>query len=280
MRTLTLAPVAAALATAVMVWSAGADTADESDANDPYPGMYPRMMEVAERANLHAGPGTEHVVISTLNAGVGVQVTGDVENGDWLRVDLGEDNGTAFIRTPLLKATRVFGPEWLIATNQLCLVHSLDLGDLVAPVAWLGACVDGKASGEGRLSYRDAAYVYEGSVRAGKPHGYGTVTTPDGRYEGEVRDGKIHGFGTFTTDNGDRYEGEFRDHEPNGYGTYVWTDGNRYEGEWRAGKPHGNGTYTLADGDVYQGHWRDGCFGERDGRWIVAKTTVEACGFE
>ena len=272
----TLAPVTVALATAAMVWSAGADAAEESYEIE----LYPRMMEVAERANLRAGPGTEHMVIGTLPAGVGVEVTGEVGDGDWLRVDLGEDNGTAFIRAPLLKATRLFGPDWLIVTNQLCLVYSVGLGDMVAPVTWSGACVDGKASGEGRMTFRDGAYVYEGGVRAGKPHGYGTVTAPDARYEGEVRDGKIHGLGTFTEDNGDRYEGEWRDDEPNGHGTYTWPDGNRHEGEWRDGKPHGGGTYTLADGDVYQGQWRNGCYGERDGRWAVVKTTAESCGFE
>ena len=271
-----LAPVAASLAATAMLWSAGAFAADEIDAID----SYPWTMEVAEPAKLHAGPGTEHVVIGTLDAGVGVLVTGEAGDGTWLHVDLGEGNGTAFILARLLKQTELFGPEWLIAMNQLCLVHSLDMGDLVAPVTWSGACVDGKASGEGRMTFRDGAYVYEGGVEAGKPHGNGILTTPDGRYEGEVRDGKIHGLGTFTSDDGDSYEGEWRDFERHGVGTYTLADGGVYRGQWRDGKPHGDGTYTLATGDVYQGRWQDGCFGERDGRWAVLETSAESCGFE
>ena len=151
-----------------------------------------------------------------------------------------------------------FGPNWSITENQPCQVHN-PYPEPGETVTWSGACVDGKASGEGQV-------VWRGS--------YGEFV-----YEGGYRDGKMHGHGTYARANGGRYEGEWRDSKANGHGTYTWASGNRYEGEWRDSKPNGRGTLTWTNDD-YEGEWRDGCFGEKDGRWAFAHTTAAACGFE
>ncbi len=314
-----------------------------------------RKMEVAKRANVRAGPGTDYEVVGTLDAGTGVQVTGKVRGRNWLRVDVLEGGGDAFIYASLLKE----------AEAQPCILEYA--GDMLA---WSGPCADGKASGTGRAEgdgsafYEGAALAgrphdqgtaddgrgtrYEGAWRNGLPHGHGVHVKNGVRYEGEFRDGepvplepfgpnwiiaenqpcqlhnpypgpgetvtwsgacvdgkasgegrfvwrfsggesvyqgtmqagKVHGHGTETYTNGNRYEGEWRDGKRHGRGTHTFPSGNRYEGEYRDGKPHGWGTYTQTDGDVDQGNWTNGCFGERDGRWVTLMTSAEACGFK
>ncbi len=230
-------------------------------------------MEVTTRANVRSGPGTGYDVLDTLDAGVGVRVTGVVEGGKWMRVDLREDGGPAFIHASLLKEVadqaedeaapeesyseappdatmeemapeapnappEVFGPNWIFAENQPCQLMSTHPVEPDDTVTWWGPCVDGKASGQGRFVWRIGGkdYTYEGGMRNGKVHGHGIMTYYDGnRYEGEWRDSTLHGWGTFT-----------------------WPTGERYEGGWRAGNQHGRGTYTYADGDAKTCEWRDG----------------------
>lgn len=247
-----------------------------------------RRMEVAKRANVRAGPGTEYDVVGTLDAGTGVQVTGKVRGRDWLRVDVLEGGGDAFIYASLLKE----------AAAQACVLEYA--GDLLD---WSGPCADGKASGQGRAE-GDGSAFYEGAALAGRPHGQGTADDGRGtRYEGAWRNGVPHGHGTHVKD-GKRYEGEFRDGEPvqpcqylhdpdpgewtgscvdglasgegraegpgwffegtaragkgHGFGVHVHDGGGRYEGEFRDGEYHGYGTYTGADGYSYEGELRDG----------------------
>ena len=152
------------------------------------------------------------------------------------------------------------GPIWLVAQNQPCKVWNANpqAGEVLT---WSGGCVDDKASGKGRKTWRnrDGESIYQGEYRDGKKHGRGTYTWPSGdRYEGEYRDGKHHGRGTYTWPSGDRYEGEYRDGKQHGRGTKTWRSGSRYEGEYRDGKRHGRGTYTWPSGDRYEGEYRDG----------------------
>ena len=154
-----------------------------------------------------------------------------------------------------------FGPSWIVAENQPCQTYSRVPG-AARTVTWSGGCVDGKASGDGRLVRWNAGtlvYEYEGQMRDGRRNGRGTFTYADGnRYEGEFRDGKIHGRGTYAWANGERYKGEWRDEKKHGQGTHTWPNGNRYEGEWQDGKIHGRGAYIWANGDRYEGQFRDG----------------------
>ena len=153
-----------------------------------------------------------------------------------------------------------FGPNWIVTTNQPCQMYSFVPAE-IRTVTWSGSCVDGKASGEGRLVRRFASGTvseYEGQMRDGKIHGRGTIIYADGnRYEGAWQDGRAHGRGIYTWSDGSRYEGEWRDAEMHGRGTYTSADGRHYEGEWRDNMYHGWGIQTLPEGHRYEGEWRD-----------------------
>ena len=152
-----------------------------------------------------------------------------------------------------------FGPNWSIVENQPCQVWNYGKPEEFGPFTWSGACIDGKASGEGRLTFSSGEFQYQGGMRNGKTHGEGTVTHVNGfRHEGGWRDGKEHGHGKVVYSDGGRYEGEWRDGKRHGRGAYTYSDGGRYEGGWRDGKRHGRGAYTYSDGSRYEGEWRDG----------------------
>ena len=255
----TLMTLAAVLAAATL-WFTNANAA-ETWTVDPVE----RVMTVAEPSNVRAGPGTDHAVRVKLNQGVSVRVTGIVRGRDWLRVDLRGDGEDSFIYAPLLKELpaaappQPFGPEWSVTENQPCQVWNGGNGHKHKRFTWSGACVNGVASGQGRLAWisRFGKNVYEGGMKAGKQHGAGKLRRSDGaRYEGEWHEGHRHG-----------------------YGVYKWAAGHRYEGAWSVDRPHGSGTAYFADGDVHEGQWRKGCYGERDGIWSALIATVEDCGF-
>ena len=235
-----------------------------------------RLMSVREAANVRTGPGPHYDIVGTVMVGDELRVTGEVQGRDWVRVVFPRSGDTAYIYEPLLRAApeapppeptaappetapplEPAGPSWSIAENEPCLVWNYGNRDY-EPFTWSGACVDDKASGEGRLAFRGGEGTYEGTMQAGK----------------------MHGRGVFEWSNGFRYEGELRDGKQHGYGTYVGANGERYEGGWNEGRPHGQGTYVEGDGTTYEGAWRDGCFGDREGRWASIGTTAAACGFE
>ena len=240
---------------------------DRTDAADTYEvDPLNREMQVAKAANVRAGPGLDYAVHATLAAGIGVRVTGAVQDRDWLRIDLRGDGGASYIYAPLLQEASVaarlkpLGPGWSVSENQPCQAWNNGKGDSHELISWSGACVDGKASGQGRLVWRSAygKSVYEGTMEAGRLHGTGTLRSSDGgRYQGEWYRGRRHGSGV-----------------------YTWAIGHRYEGGWRYDKPDGYGTARFADGEVHQGQWRDGCYGERGGDWVALMTSVASCGFE
>ena len=174
----------------------------------------------------------------------------------------------------------LFEPNWIVADNQPCQVHN----PFPVPgetITWSGGCVNGKASGKGRLFWRNkhGTGSQEGEYREGKRHGRGVaIWSGGGRYEGDYRDDKRHGHGTLALADGSRYEGQWRNNKYHGRGTMIWADGSRYEGEYSNGKPHGQGITTLANGERYEGQWRGGCF-KQDRRLAWVDTTREACGF-
>ena len=146
-------------------------------------------------------------------------------------------------------------------------------------ITWSGACIDGIASGEGRMvrRYSGGKITYAGGLHDGKRHGRGTHTLPNGdRYEGEWRDDKRHGRGTYTWPNGNRYEGGWSNGKMHGFGTFTYSTGSRYEGNWSDDKPNGFGTASIR-GEVYRGQWRDGCFGSwwRGASILVAEESCD-----
>jgi hypothetical protein len=102
--------------------------------------------------------------------------------------------------------------------------------------SYRGPCVNGLAEGQG---VADGTAHYEGGFKAGRKHGKGVKTWP----------------------NGDRYEGGFADDQREGRGIYTWGpgpwQGERYEGGFAADRRSGYGEYRYASGDVYRGPWQD-----------------------
>ena len=60
-------------------------------------------MRVTERANVRAGPGTGHEILTTLDAGTGVRLTGKVRGTDWLRIEPPGSDGAAYIHGSLVE---------------------------------------------------------------------------------------------------------------------------------------------------------------------------------
>ena len=254
-----------------------------------------RLMSAREAANVRTGPSPDYDIVGTVMPGDELHVTGEVRGRDWLRVTYPRSGDEAYIYGPLLRLVKQLpraaesastpsaaeastpsvaeastpsaaeastppqpsGPSWSIAENQPCEVWNYGNKDY-EPLTWSGPCMNGKASGSGRLVFLSGEGVYDGAMQGGKMHGRGVLDWANGfRYEGELRDGRQHGHGTLTQ-----------------------ASGAHYVGGWREGRPHGQGTYTQADGTTFEGAWRDGCFGEREGRWASIGTTAAACGFE
>jgi hypothetical protein len=101
--------------------------------------------------------------------------------------------------------------------------------------SYAGPCKDGLAEGEGEA--RGAAQ-YRGGFHAGKKHGQGVKSWP----------------------NGDRYEGGFVEDRREGQGKYSWGRGpwagESYEGPYVNDKRDGEGLYRWPSGDVYRGRFK------------------------
>ena len=134
---------------------------------------------------------------------------------------------------------------------------------------YTGPCLNGLAEGIGEAS---GAAHYRGGFDAGRKHGKGVKTWP----------------------NGDRYEGDFVEDRREGIGTYVWGrgkwQGERYEGAYVNDKRHGLGVYRWPSGDVYSGPWKEDAFAgpatpmmaarakfEEEARAAVAKEGQKVC---
>jgi hypothetical protein len=103
---------------------------------------------------------------------------------------------------------------------------------LLAPV-FLAGCSSGYTAPPA------APPEYVGELRDGKANGQGTLTWASGdalaKYVGEFRNGKMHGQGTLTYADGAKYVGEFKDGAYNGQGTITYADGRAEESIWKDG---------------------------------------------
>jgi len=137
-------------------------------------------------------------------------------------------------------------------------------------VSWSGDCADGRASGEGVLESEDpkGKTHYEGGMRAGKMHGQGTATLPDGQtISGVFNDGIVEGQVIYTSSNGMHYEGRWSNGAPEGEGTATWPSGIIYSGNWHGGKESGVGTMKdPSTNTTYQGEFLEG---KRNGHGTV-----------
>ena len=123
----------------------------------------------------------------------------------------------------LIFASRAFGQECRVMDPELQGGYS-------------GPCLDGLAEGVG---YARGSAGYRGAFRAGRKHGQGVKTWPNGdQYEGEFVEDRKHGTG--------RYE----------FGRGPWR-GESYQGGFVNDRRHGSGVYRWASGDVYSGPWEN-----------------------
>ncbi|KAF8073027.1 morn3 [Scenedesmus sp. PABB004] len=108
--------------------------------------------------------------------------------------------------------------------------------------------------------------IYEGAVRAGRPHGRGRLTVAGSApgapsrlaYEGSFANGVRHGDGTAHYPNGEDYVGAWEAGKRSGPGKLTYTDGSCYDGLWRADRRHGAGVLTAAGGgSVFVGSFAD-----------------------
>ncbi len=105
---------------------------------------------------------------------------------------------------------------------------------------YLGGCVEGLAHGQGVVV---GTVRYNGGFVAGRKHGTGTKTWPNGdRYEGEFANDLKHGYGVYVWGPGSqwagqRYTGQFVSDQRQGSGVYEWPDGRQLAGQWRNDRP-------------------------------------------
>ena len=197
-----------------------------------------KMMWVAKRSNVRAGPSTIYLKTDLLEVGERVTVVAKI--GDWFKLSQRPGQPRRFVYAPLLTESKPgrSTPSSSPTTDSTYKVKT--------------------------IPYRGGEY--QGPTRNSLPHGYGVASWPEGdRYEGDFVDGKRTGRGILTWPNGERYEGDFVDGFFSGRGVYTWPSGARYEGEFFRGKRSGHGVYTWADGERYEGEFVDG---KRTGRGV------------
>ena len=119
---------------------------------------------------------------------------------------------------------------------------------------------DGQPHGRGVLVFLNGAR-YEGAFEGGEPSGQGAVTLADGtelaagewrtgaHYEGDTDTaGRPHGKGVLTGPDGERFEGAFVDGRKEGPGVKTWPGVSaRFDGEYSGGKLARPGTYTVPE---------------------------------
>lgn len=126
----------------------------------------------------------------------------------------------------------------------------------------------------------DNRYVYKGSWKQGKPHGFGIEKYGDGsEYEGYFvegvkscydpdttipdkeeefrRNGRLPKQGTYKSSSREVYVGEFYNGRMHGFGSYYKSDGSlAYTGQFHNGKKQGNGSLTTSTG-VLSGYFKN-----------------------
>ena len=107
---------------------------------------------------------------------------------------------------------------------------------------------------------------YSGSLKNGKPNGYGVWTKSNGeRYEGEWENGFKNGKGVIWYNDGERYEGDFVYDCKEGFGkqflyffVYYRPNGRTGEGNWVNGKQQGIFTLRIPDKGVFKFPFENG----------------------
>ncbi|BFZ21760.1 hypothetical protein BsWGS_24799 [Bradybaena similaris] len=127
-----------------------------------------------------------------------------------------------------------------------------------------GTWVAGKIHGNGVLTWPDGS-VFEGNFKRSLMHGTGTYTLVRNKGKevqtGTWKDGKLSGLATVHYANGDLYEGYFQDGQRAGHGMYQSghyksTYASVYIGEWLNNLKEGYGVQDdILKGEKYMGMW-------------------------
>lgn len=160
-----------------------------------------------------------------------------------------------------LSSTPVLAKDfWVKAQGSGCQVWSDEAMDAKEVMTWSGACKDGKASGDGKLTWTKGgqpAGSYEGFMSGGKLNGQGllrlNVKGGISQLEGTFKDGDVEGGGFYKGADGSVYEGELKNWKPHGRG-YRKIGDDEYAGEFENGKRHGLGL-ALGERTAYIGEF-------------------------
>ena len=115
--------------------------------------------------------------------------------------------------------------------------------------------------GNGIVYYADGTSQkvrYENNEIVSREPNIETVKYGNGYYEGSLKNGKRHGFGTYYWDSGNRYEGNWKDGNYDGKGIFYYSNGERFEGFWKDDKRHGEGIVYYANGTSKKETWNNG----------------------
>ncbi len=166
-------------------------------------------------------------------------------------------------------------------------------------VHWSGACVAGKAEGQGVAEWQESGQLFarlegpfhagllegrglrfvpggvrfEAEFRGGRMNGRCIMTAPQGRVDGQCANDQLNGPGKAVFPDGDRYEGDFKDSAITGQGIWYHANGARQEGEWLDAKLNGKGRAIYASGDRYEGDYVEGKY-EGQGIYYFADGNV------
>lgn len=87
---------------------------------------------------------------------------------------------------------------------------------------------------------------------------YASIRWDGGMYEGQLKDGVPHGYGSWKDPTGKTYVGDFLQGEMTGYGKMIFPGGEKYIGDFLNGKGHGQGKMIHPDGRSISGTWING----------------------
>lgn len=141
-----------------------------------------------------------------------------------------------------------------------------------------GYIKNGKKHGYGTMNYNNGK-KYKGDWKYGKENGQGTLYYASNdkykrsKYEGQFNSGNRQGEGTLYWKSGTYYKGDFENDVINGFGEQHWTGDGWYKGQWKDGEKHGSGEYRDAGGYGayrYKGVWKEG---KREGQFKVTRWT-------
>jgi len=209
----------------------------------------------SDALNLRAGPASSYSIVSTLNKGDTLTVTGDAENG-WLPVTYSGNSGYVNTDYVAISTTTTTAKSSSTAVKGK---KTYDSGDV-----YEGDLADGIRHGKGKYTWTDGG-VYEGDWVNGKRTGKGKFIFGEGDWKSDVYEGEYlndlrHGKGKYTFASGTVYEGDFVESKFQGKGKMTWKNGDVYEGEFFNDLRNGRGKYTYASGTIEDGRWKDGVF--------------------